>query len=122
MKQKLITTEKATILALMLPEGASNIFINNIGVLRYSHMQGKWSKCIELPPGNCQPLGFANEVSEEVAKEIMPYEETFDNFNRFISGYRNGSVLYRIALPAFHSLLKDNEVELTDNVYILKMI
>lgn len=113
MNQKLITTDKATILLLMLPEGASNIgtelkYLPDRTRILYWDGKNKWNSSFHID-GNWQPLGFANEVSEEVAKEVVDNDKAT---GKMFTNYLNKNWVLFTALPALHSLLQANKVYL----------
>lgn len=88
MKSHLITTGKATILAVDLPEGAKIISVDNeYGVCTYFEPKQRGGM-FDLPPGEWEPLGLLNEISEEVAERLVD-NECFGRSGGLKSGYRN---------------------------------
>lgn len=114
MNQKLIKTEKATILLLMLPEDAKYIDVRN-GVVYYD-TDFKEGEFTLLPQGNWQPLGFTKEVGEEVAKEVVGRDKRGFKYYWKDNGFvpRGFNSVFETALEAFHSLLQANEVYLVN--------
>lgn len=120
MKQKTLTTDKATLLVVEMPRGVKNVRVNNArGIFGYTDKINivRWEA---LEFGNWQLLGRLPDITEEgiskVADSITFEDEEFGNYTK----YRNyaaktisphGKLFEPIsAIDAFYTLLQASEV------------
>ena len=90
MKSHLITTGKATILVVDLPEGAFDVGIDN-SILYYRHgmMSNSAIDLVDMY-GKWQPLGFLNEIKEDEAEGLVDWEDEVQFYvNYLVKGVDN---------------------------------
>jgi len=120
LKTKQINTGKATILAVELPKGVSNLRIDKFP------RAGNWlTDCdskelnawkVNLPQGNWKSPGFADQITEEQAMEVVDGSFCTTNGCVLYEDYENENDIHLTALDSFNSLLKTNGV-VTVNPY-----
>lgn len=115
-----IETQKASLIAVKVPEGASDFNIRFDKTLEYienkTRVFGK-----NLPNSNYEILGLVSEITEDVAKSIV--EECFKN--RFVD-YRMisqtiDSFKYT-ATESLHTLLQSHGLNPKENYLLIKKV
>lgn len=109
------------LLAVEVPEGASNFEICNYGLndaLEYDYPQGH--EVSDLPPGNWQLLCTTKEATEEQAKGVVPMivvrncDEVYEDY------ITPGDHYYYEALTSLRSLLTSKGLDGNKNYVLLK--
>lgn len=109
--QKLIKTAKAEILVIGgLPEDAIIGLIKHGGmVYRVPVLVGEPLRYIvDLPPGKWQPLGFLDNIPEDVAKELVPVKARVFNGPTAYESFDKKIDWFWKATESLHSLVGAN--------------
>lgn len=114
MKTKEITTRKATILVVYLPEGATGLIVNDgniIVAIKYLAAMD-----IKIPDGNWQHLGQLSDITEEQWKDVVEDSKCFVTDEIGYIDYLNDDQLCPLAKKSGLSLLKANGVLLENTI------
>lgn len=117
-----IKTSKATIVAVPIQPGTSDYKIIHKGT-RIAYFEPTYRR-FDLPPGKYQLLGKPEEITEEVAGEIVERVTGWENiiyYNYAASGRDYRDIVesaFKTALQSFRSLLTSNKVVGNDYVLI----
>lgn len=104
-----ITTNKATLLLVEVPEGQQQI--RGERLCTYEDKMSLVPLNIEyLPEGNWSILGWSDEIKEEVAKQIVEEMPTKLKWYKAYKNYAKDNVVCIEALLSFHSLLTANNI------------
>lgn len=73
---------------------------------------GDYPYSIVLPPGEWEPVGSPFDVTEEEARELVPYLPTIegDRFENFDSGEYEKKYVFAKAIESWHSLLSHLQI------------
>ena len=96
-----------------VPEGATDITIDELITPYLQYWQGDEDTAVDLPPGQWKLIGRLKDIDEKGWRGIVELCEHFDGFY----GYRNYLITgtyEKHALESGHSLMKANGFEMED--------
>lgn len=114
------------IYAVKLPEGATDIFINNVGCLRYSHDNGRQSSCIEpeqmkmyLEKDKHRILFLTRDATDSDWEKVV--DELFLGDKPYAwENYGFGLPKYKTATASGHSLLRSKGLNPDKNYCLIE--
>lgn len=111
MKEKIIKTDKATLLVVELPEGSKNVRVNNArGIFGYTDKINivRWEA---LEFGNLQLIGRLPDITEEQAVKTVDESIHSGLYAHYVKEVNPPNVYrYRSSRDSLHTLLQANEI------------